>query len=72
MDKCLQFSDSFHHDCLSSKAAIKEKFADVNLRIFRRLMDHILSGLFTMTRPSWVAPQAWLGFTELDKAVVLV
>ena len=25
-----------------------------------------------MTHPSWVAPQAWLGFTELDKAVVLV
>ena len=20
-----------------------------------------------MTRPSWVAPQAWLGFIELDK-----
>ena len=26
----------------------------------------------TMTRPSWVAPRAWLSFTELDKAVVLV
>ena len=25
-----------------------------------------------MTRPSWVAPQAWLSFIELDKAVVLV
>ena len=25
-----------------------------------------------MTRLSWVAPQAWLSFTELDKAVVLV
>ena len=24
-----------------------------------------------MTLPSWVAPQAWLGFIELDKAVVL-
>ena len=24
-----------------------------------------------LTRPSWVAPQAWLGFIELDKAVVL-
>ena len=35
-------------------------------------VDHILSDLSTMTRPSWVAPQAWLGFTELDKAVVLV
>ena len=22
-----------------------------------------------MTRPSWVAPQAWLSFIELDKAV---
>ena len=22
--------------------------------------------------PPWVAPQAWLGFIELDKAVVLV
>ena len=35
-------------------------------------VDHILSGLSPMTRPSWVAPQAWLGFIELDKAVVLV
>ena len=35
-------------------------------------VDHILSDLSTMTRPSWVAPQAWLSFTELDKAVVLV
>ena len=26
----------------------------------------------TMTRPSWVALRAWLGFIELDKAVVLV
>ena len=25
-----------------------------------------------MTRPSWVAPWAWLSFTELDKAVVHV
>ena len=33
-------------------------------------MDHILSDLSTMTRPSWVAPQAWLSFIELDKAVV--
>ena len=31
-----------------------------------------LSGLSTMTRPSWVAPRAWLSFIELDKAVVLV
>ena len=35
-------------------------------------MDHILSDLSTMTRPSWVAPRAWLGFIELDKAVVLI
>ena len=33
---------------------------------------HILSDLSTMTLPSWVAPRAWLSFTELDKAVVLV
>ena len=26
----------------------------------------------TMTRPSWVAPRAWVSFIELDKAVVLV
>ena len=26
----------------------------------------------TMTRPSWVAPRAWLSFVELDKAVILV
>ena len=35
-------------------------------------VDHILSDLSTMTHPSWVAPQAWLGFIELDKAGVLV
>ena len=35
-------------------------------------VDHILSYLSTMTRPSWVAPGAWLNFIELDKAVVLV
>ena len=35
-------------------------------------VDHILSDLSTMTRPSWVAPRAWLSFIELDKAVVLV
>ena len=35
-------------------------------------VDHILSHLSTMTRLSWVAPLAWLGFIELHKAVVLV
>ena len=35
-------------------------------------VDHILSDLSTMTRPSWVAPWAWLSFIELDKAVVCV
>ena len=35
-------------------------------------MDYILSDLSTMTRPSWVALQARLGFIDLDKAVVLV
>ena len=35
-------------------------------------VDHIVSDLSTMTRPSWVAPQAWLGYIELDKAMVLV
>ena len=35
-------------------------------------VDQILSELSTMTRPSWVAPWARLGFIELDKAVVLV
>ena len=35
-------------------------------------VDCILSELSTMTRPSWVAPRAWFGFIELDKAVVLV
>ena len=33
-------------------------------------VGHILSDFSTITRPSWVAPQAWLGFIELDKAVV--
>ena len=35
-------------------------------------VDHILSDLSIMTRLSWVAPQAWLSFIELDKVVVLV
>ena len=35
-------------------------------------VDHIVSDLSTKTHPPWVAPQAWLGFIELDKAVVLV
>ena len=35
-------------------------------------VDHILSGLSTMTCLSCVAPRAWLSFIELDKAVVLV
>ena len=35
-------------------------------------MDHALSDLSTMTCLTWVAPQARLGFTELDQAVVLV
>ena len=35
-------------------------------------VDHILSGLSTMTQPSWVAPRTRLSFIELDKAVVLV
>ena len=35
-------------------------------------VDHILSDLSTMTRPSWVAPRAWLSFTELEKAMVVV
>ena len=39
---------------------------------FSSPVDHILSGLSTMTRPSWIAPRAWLSFTELDKAAVLV
>ena len=33
-------------------------------------MDHVLSDLSTMTRPSWVAPLAWLSFIELGKVVV--
>ena len=35
-------------------------------------VDLTLSDLSTMTCPSLVAPQAWLGFIELDKAMVLV
>ena len=35
-------------------------------------VHHLLSDLSTMTHLPWVAPQAWLGFIELDKAVVLV
>ena len=40
--------------------------------LFPSPVDHIVSDLSTMTRLSWVAPQAWLGFIELDKAEVLV
>ena len=36
------------------------------------LLQWTLSDLSTMTHLSWVPPQAWLGFIELDKAVVLV
>ena len=43
-----------------------------NFEPFPSPVDHILSDLSTMTRPSWVAPRAWLSFIELDKAVVLV
>ena len=39
---------------------------------FRSSVDHILSDISTMPRPSSIAPQAWLSFIELDKAVVLV
>ena len=39
---------------------------------FHSPVDHILSELSTMTCLSWVALQGWLGFIELDKAVVLV
>ena len=39
---------------------------------FLSQVDHILPNLSTMTRLSWVAPWAWLSFTELGKAVVLV
>ena len=35
-------------------------------------VDHILSDLSTMTRPSWVTPWTWLSFIEFDKAVVLL
>ena len=35
-------------------------------------VEHILSDLSTMTHLSSVAPWAWLGFNELDKAVILV
>ena len=35
-------------------------------------VDHILSDLSTMTHTSWVVLYPWLGFIELDKAVVHV
>ena len=40
-----------------------------NLKNLPSPVDHILSDLSTMTCPSWVAPQTWLSFIELDKAV---
>ena len=39
---------------------------------FSSPMDHILSDLSTTTLPSWMAPQAWLSFIELYKAVICV
>ena len=48
------------------KARILKWFA------FPSPVDDILSNLSTMTCLSWVAPQAWLSFVELDKAVVHV
>ena len=39
--------------------------------LFPSPVDHALSDLSTMTQPSWVDPQAWLSFIELDKTVVL-
>ena len=35
-------------------------------------VDHILSDLFTMTSPSWVALWAWLSFIELDEEECLL
>ena len=35
-------------------------------------VNHILSDLSIITSPFWISLQAWLGFSELDKAVVLV
>ena len=40
--------------------------------LFPSPVDHILSDLSSMTPPSSVVLRAWLGFIELDKAVVLV
>ena len=38
---------------------------------FPSTVDHVLSELSTMTRPSWVAPHGVAhSFTELDKAVI--
>ena len=37
---------------------------------FRSPVDHILSDLSTMTRPSWVAPYGMACFLELDKGMV--
>ena len=35
-------------------------------------VDHILSGLSTMTCPYWVVLHAWVDFIELDKALFCV
>ena len=43
-----------------------------NISSFPSPVYHILSDLSTMTRPSWVAPWAWLSFIELDQTVVRV
>ena len=45
----------------------------VGLLSFPSPVDHVLSELSTMTRPSWVALHGMAhSFTELDKAVVHV
>ena len=40
--------------------------------IIRGKNIEVTDGLREAVRPSWFAPQAWLSFIELDKAVVLV
>lgn len=61
MDKCLQVSDIFHHDCLSSKAKLKKNFADVNLRIYRCLMrvPVIINMLLVKTWLCWPYVAVW-------------
>ena len=65
--------EAFFDSDISRRAELVELHAEVARRGTCLLpWTTFCSDPSTMTRPSWVAPRAWLSFIELDKAVVLV